>query len=315
MILGGDIGGTKVLLGLRQAGRADIQRRYASADFSGFEAILARFLQEAECSPRQITAVCLALAGPLADDGRTARLTHLPWRIDSDVLERRFGLPPIRLVNDFTAAALAAVMTPASQRSTLQAGLPLSTAPCLVVGAGTGLGMAIALPAGQGWRIIPGEGGHAAFAPADDEQLALWRYLAARHGRVGWERVVSGAGLAAIHEFISGETLPPEEISARALTSADGAARRALKLFLAAYGAFAGDMALACLARGGVFLAGGIAGKLLPALRDGPFLEAFNAKAEHAALAARMPIHVISDPALGLHGAFSLAGTQSPLDP
>ncbi|PKO83717.1 MAG: glucokinase [Betaproteobacteria bacterium HGW-Betaproteobacteria-11] len=315
MILGGDIGGTKVLLGLMEAGRPVIERRYASADFSGFEAVLARFLREAACDPRQITATCLALAGPLADDGRTARLTHLPWHIDSEALARRFGLPPIRLVNDFAAAALAAVMAPAAQRSTLQPGIPLAAAPCLVVGAGTGLGMAIALPEGQRWRIIPGEGGHAAFAPADDEQLALWRHLTARHGRVGWEMVVSGPGLAAIHEFIAGESLPPEEISARALASADGAARRALELFLAAYGAFAGDMALACLARGGVFLAGGIAGKLLPALHDGPFLEAFNAKAEHAALAARMPIHVISDPALGLHGAFSLAGTQSPLDP
>lgn len=306
MILGGDIGGTKILLGLREAGRPVIQRRYASADFSGCDAVLDRFLQETGCDPRQITAACLAVAGPLADDGRTTRLTHLPWHIDSEALARCFGLPSIRLVNDFTAAALAAVSAPASQRSTLQAGLPLPASPCLVVGAGTGLGMAIALPAGQGWRIIPGEGGHAAFAPADERQLALWRRLAARHGRVSWERVVSGPGLAAIHEFMTGESLPPEQISSRART-ANGPARQALALFLAAYGAFAGDMALACLARGGVFLAGGIADQLLPALRDGPFLEAFNAKAEHATIAARMPIHVVGDPALGLEGALALA--------
>ncbi|MDP1635356.1 MAG: glucokinase, partial [Gallionellaceae bacterium] len=122
-----------------------------------------------------------------------------------------------------------------------------------------------------------------------------------------WERVVSGPGLSAIHEFIAGAELPPEEITAQALASPASAERRSLDLFLAAYGAFAGDMALTCLARGGVFLAGGIAARLLPVLPQSGFLAAFNAKAEHAAIAARMPIHVATDPLLGLRGALRIA--------
>ena len=254
------------------------------------------------------------MAGPIADDGRSARLTNLPWSIDSDDLSSRFGLPGLRLVNDFAAAAMGAVNSSAAHLLTLQQGEPLPGAPCLVVGAGTGLGMAIVLPQDASWRILAGEGGHVAFAPTDAQQMALWTFLQARHGRVTWEKVVSGPGLAAIHEFVAGVNLPPEEIAAQALIHPDGAERRSLELFLAAYGAFAGDMALTCLARGGVFLAGGIAAKLLPLLRQSGFLAAFNAKAEHADIAARMPIHVATDPLLGLQGALYLAQATHKLD-
>jgi glucokinase len=140
--------------------------------------------------------------------------------------------------------------------------------------------------------------------------MALWTFLHARHDRVTWERVVSGPGLTAIHELVGGISLPPEQIVTRAQDDPTGAERRSLEMFLAAYGAFAGDMALACLARGGVFLAGGIAAKLLPLLLpQSGFLAAFKAKAEHAAIAARMPVHVATDPLLGLRGALHLART------
>ncbi|MDP2824459.1 MAG: glucokinase [Sulfuritalea sp.] len=311
LLLCGDIGGTKTLLGLAHDGHFVADRRYANADFPDFAGVLAAFLADTRTDVSLIRGGCLAVAGPVADDGGSATLTNLPWNIDSDALSRRFGLPALRLANDFAAAALGAVTSPPTQRVTLQCGEPLATAPCLVVGAGTGLGMAIVLPQGDSWRILAGEGGHVAFAPADEQQMALWTFLRARHGRVTWERVVSGPGLAAIHEFVAGVDVPPEEIAAHAAlvnpANPDGAERRSLELFLAAYGAFAGDMALACLARGGVFLAGGIAAKLLPALQQSGFLAAFNAKAEHAAIAARMPIYVATDPLLGLQGALHLA--------
>ncbi len=307
LVLGADIGGTKTLLGLAQDGELLVHRRYANADFQDFAGVLTAFFADTQTDPALIRGVCLALAGPIADDGRSANLTNLPWNIDSDALSRRFGLPALRLVNDFAGAAMGAVTSSAAQQFTLQSGEPLAAAPCLVVGAGTGLGMAIVLPESEGWRIVAGEGGHAAFAPADAQQNALWAFLQARHGRVTWERVVSGSGLAAIHEFLAGVSLPPKEIAARAAASPGSAEARSLDLFLATYGAFAGDMALACLARGGVFLAGGIAAKLLPLLPQSSFLAAFNAKAEHAAIAARMPIHVALDPLLGLRGALHLA--------
>jgi glucokinase len=307
VILAGDIGGTKTLLGLAQDGELRVDRHYANADFSDFAGVLAAFFADTQTDPARIGGGCLALAGPVADDGRTARLTNLPWNIDSEALSRRFGLPALRLVNDFAGAAMGAVTSSPAQRFTLQQGEPLATAPCLVVGAGTGLGMAMVLPEAGGWRIVPGEGGHVAFAPADAQQMGLWAFLRERHGRVTWERVVSGPGLAAIHESLTGANLSPKEISTRATAGPGSAEARSLELFLAAYGAFAGDMALACLARGGVFLAGGIAAKLLPLLPQSGFLAAFNAKAEHAAIAARMPVHIATDPLLGLHGALQLA--------
>ena len=305
----GDIGGTKTLLGVFQGEHLVTHHRVANADFSDFASLLAAFLADTQTDPALITGGCLAVAGPIADDGRKAALTTLPWTIDVDALSRRFGLPGLCLANDFAAAALGAVAATSAQRLTLQAGEPLATAPCLVVGAGTGLGMAIVLPQDGHWRVLAGEGGHVAFAPADEQQMALWTFLHARHGRVTWERVVSGPGLTAIHEFVGGARLSPEQIATEAQNDPTGAERRALDMFLAAYGAFAGDMALTCLARGGVFLAGGIAAKLLPVLPQSGFLAAFNAKAEHAAIAAHMPIHVATDPLLGLHGALHFAPT------
>lgn len=309
LLLCGDIGGTKTLLGLADDGELVLDRRYANADFQDFASLLAVFLVDTQTDPALIRGGCLAVAGPIADDGRQAKLTNLPWIFDSDALSQRFGLPSLLLANDFAAAALGAVAASPAQLVTLQHGEPLPAAPRLVIGAGTGLGMAIVLPEGDSWRILAGEGGHVAFAPGDERQMALWAFLHARHGRVTWERVVSGPGLAAIHEFSGGATLSPEQVAMRAQTDPAGTERRSLNTFLAAYGAFAGDMALACLPRGGVFLAGGIAAKLLPLLPQSGFLDAFNAKAEHAAIAARMPIHVATDPLLGLRGAQILART------
>ena len=312
MILVGDLGGTKTLLGLAQGEELVLDRRYANADFQSFAEVLRAFLADTQTDPKTVAGGCLAVAGPVADDGRSARLTNLPWTIDIRELSQRFDLPPLHLANDFAAAALGAVTAPAAHLVSLQAGEPDPAAPRLVVGAGTGLGMAIVLPQGDTWRVIAGEGGHVAFAPADEQQAALWAFLRQRHGRVTWERVVSGPGLAAIHEFLDGGRETPETIATRALADAVGTARRSLDLFLSAYGAFAGDMALSCLARGGVFLAGGIAAKLLPVIGASPFLAAFNAKAEHAGIAARMPVQIATDGLLGLKGALLLASAERP---
>jgi glucokinase len=311
VILCGDIGGTKTLLGLANGGQLVADRRYTNADFPDFGSLLASFFSDTQTDSVQLAGACLALAGPIADDGTSARLTNLHWTIDAAELARRFGLPPPRLVNDFAAAAVGAVTAHDDQLALLQAGEPLAEAPRLVVGAGTGLGMAIVLPRDGGWQCIAGEGGHVAFAPANEQQSALWHFLAQRHGRVTWERVVSGPGLAAIHEFLDGVVLSPEQVVEQAKGDPAGTAARSLDMFLDAYGAFAGDMALACLARGGVFLAGGIATRLIDRLPVSGFLAAFNAKAEHAAIAARMPVRVATDPLLGLRGAMMLQTTGS----
>lgn len=318
MKLAGDIGGTKVLLALVDDSGAIVdQRRITSADFQDFAPLLAEFLSDKflRDNTATIDGGCLAVAGPVADDGRSAKITNLPWAIDAAALERQFKLGRLTLVNDFAAAALGVTATPAAELVTLQAGEPLRDGVKLVVGAGTGLGMATLLPEAGGWRVLPSEGGHVGFAPADHLQACVWSALMKTHGRVTTERVVSGPGLVAIHQILAGETGGPDEvpavlepaaIAARALAG-DAAARRAVDVFVKAYGAFAGDMAMAVMARGGVYLAGGIAAKILPLLRDGTFIQAFNAKAEHAVLANRMPVRVVTDPLLGLRGAARLA--------
>ncbi|MBI4995773.1 MAG: glucokinase [Rhodocyclales bacterium] len=306
MILVGDIGGTNARLALTEPGNTDplAEWRVATADFSDFAAVLAAYLGETQAT---ITAGCLAVAGPINDDGRSARLTNLPWTIDAAALEQRFGLGHLNLVNDFAAAAMGVTVAPAESIVFLQEGRPLADAPRLVIGAGTGLGMAVLVRHGDAWRVLPGEGGHVAFAPLDEEQERVWRALRAAHGRVTAERVISGPGLSAIHRVLAGAELDPAEIARRALIDADQAALDTLDVFLSAYGAFAGDMAMAALARGGVYLAGGIAAKLLPILAASPFLPAFGAKAEHAGLVRQMPVAVVTDPSLGLRGAAVLA--------
>lgn len=307
MILTGDIGGTHSRFGWFEGDLCACERRLANADFAGFEDVLAEAL--ATPGGQAPSAICLALAGPIADDGRRARLTNLPWTIDAAAIQARFTLPEVRLVNDFAAAAIGAVTGADERRTVLQAGSPLAAAPHLVVGAGTGLGMAIVLADGEGgWRVIPGEGGHVAFAPADAEQMKLWQALWDRSGRVTWEQVVSGPGLEFIYRYICERDREPATLEVGELASAPAgsAAARAIDLFLRCYGAYAGDMAMSILPRGGVHLAGGIAPRMLPQLASGSFIDAFNAKAEHAELARSMPVDVCTDTLLGLRGAAAL---------
>ena len=299
-----DIGGTHARLALADPDgrRVEQERIYASGDFPGLEPILADYLGAVGRRP---AIGCLAVAGPIADDGRRARFTNLPWAIDADALASRFGLRRLTLANDFAAAALGITACPPSTLVTLQAGEPVADGPRVVVGAGTGLGCALLLPEGPGWRVVPGEGGHMAFGPIDALQGDLWRHLAGELGRVTAESVVSGPGLERIYRFLAprAQPLSAADIASQAAAEPAGAAGRALDIFLAAYGAFAGDLAMTVLARGGVFLAGGIAARLADRLPGSPFLAAFNAKAEHAALAARMPVCIATDGALGLRGA------------
>ncbi|MDD5248877.1 MAG: glucokinase [Rhodocyclaceae bacterium] len=305
-IVCGDIGGTKALLGIAavaaRAPRFVFRRRYACADFASFAALFARFRSDADAHAAGVRGACLAVAGPVDDGGLTAKITNLPWTVDAVACGAAFGLAACALVNDFAAAAAGIAAVAPADLVTLQAGAPIAAGVRLVVGAGTGLGMATLVPQEGEFIVLPGEGGHVGFSPQDDEQARILAALRLIHGRVTTERVVSGPGLAAIHRIFAAADVAPAAIAERALAG-DAAARRSVDAFVAAYGAYAGDMALAVMARGGVFLAGGIAAKILPLMQSGVFTAAFNAKAEHAALAARMPVHVVTDGDLGLKGA------------
>lgn len=307
LILGGDIGGTKTLLALAdEAGALLLERRYASQDFPDFDTPFASFLAEARAAGHHapIRAACFGVAGPV--ENNRAKLTYLPWLMDGADIAARHGIGRVRLANDFEATASAIPGLGPQQFVTLQAGDPLPHAPKVVLGAGTGLGVASLVWQGGGYRVVPGEGGHMGFAPADEEQAGLWRELLAKHGRVTAETVICGAGLARIHRHLGGSLDDPADISARALAG-EPLARHSVETFLRCYGAFAGDLALMLLAKGGVYLCGGIAPKLLPLFEAAGFLDAFRAKGGHGHLAAAMPVHVVTEERLGLLGAIAIA--------
>jgi glucokinase len=324
VILAGDIGATKVLL---EIGRMEADRwrpafgkRYATAEFADFESVLRSFLLEFGArrgNPQQIRVACFGVAGP--ESGNRVQMTNLAWNVDGDAIARRFGISRVRVVNDFAAAAAGIELLEPADLVTLQAGEPLSDAPRLVIGAGSGLGVACLVPVEGGYRIVAGEAGHAGFAPANAEQMQLWLDLHERLGRVTAEDVLSGPGLAGIFGFICraegkspAAVLPhgatPAGIVHAALERGDPICIRALELFVSCYGSIAGDHALALMARGGVFIAGGIAPRILSRLLAGGFGAAFNDKGSYSSVVGKMPVLVVTNEGLGVLGAAATSG-------
>lgn len=322
-LLAGDIGGTKTLLRLAEespgeaAGRRLHEARYDSAGYDDLAPMVEAFLSEAgEPAPDR---ACFGVAGPVEETdggGQSARLTNLPWQLDSAGLAARTGIGRVRLINDFQAVGYGIEALAADDLAPLQAGSPTPGAPRLVVGAGTGLGVGLLFHDGNHYQAHPTEAGHADFAPTDEQQVRLWRTLAGQYGRVSNERVVSGPGLTAIYRFLleehgraaAGDPVlaapdPAAAVSERALTGGEAPANEALDLFCRVYGAVTGNLALTCLADGGVFIAGGIAPRILPRLQAGGFLAGFTGKGRMGRLLAGMPVQVITQPRVGLLGA------------
>jgi glucokinase len=302
-VLAADIGATNARFALVEppgdAARIVFERTYPTASFPDFEPALAAFLDETR--GEKIARAAIAIAGPV-DEGAGRLVNRSGWSVDRRSLAR-LGVEA-KLINDFQALAFGVAHAAPGDSIVLQPGKAVPHAAIALVGAGTGLGVASLVWNGSRYLPCPSEGGHAGFAPRDDLQLELCRHLLARHGRVSAERVICGAGLVAIYEFLQGQRLDdPAEISRRALADPSGLAAQALDLFVSGYGAFAGDMALAFLARGGLYVCGGIAAKLAPRLAAGDFLAAFNDKGRHRDLVASIPVRVVTNEKLGLLGA------------
>ena len=322
-LLAADVGGTKVALALAAArdARQEIvaHRVYACREFDGLQPIIADFLQQPPVAGHRgaIAAACFSVAGPVA--ANSATLTNLDWKIAGNALAAELRLPEVRLMNDFSAAGLGITRLAPSELETLQAGSPVAQAARLIIGAGTGLGAGLMTWQDDGYTVHPSEAGHADFAPVDELQDKLLAHLRRTYGRVSYERVVSGPGLMRIFSFLqaTGAGIPAKQlldaskkradtaelIAEFALARLDPLAVRALDLFVAVYGAFAGNMALATLARGGVYISGGIAPKIAPKLKEGAFLRAFANKGRFGDLLAAMPVHVVMNPQVGLYGA------------
>ena len=292
-ILAGDIGGTKTLLrSVDASGRTVREERYESGAWPTFDELLQDFL--AKSGP--VDAACFAVAGPVWS-GR-AEITNLHWTIDVSTLP----VPRMSLINDFEAVALGVPELADEDLISLQRGQRNRTQPMAVLGAGTGLGEALIVNG----RAIMTEGGHQDFAPQDEEQARLFVHLHRIHGHVSWERVVSGMGLVNIFTFLGGPEIDPAEIAELA-ERGDERAMHTFEIFVDAYGAEAGNMALGVLARGGVFLAGGIAAKNVSWFTDGRFVEAFLRKGRFRELMETIPVDLIVREDVGLLGALAVA--------
>lgn len=322
-VLAGDIGGTNSRLIIAEVDgprcRTLIERRLPSRDHASFAAVLESFLSATRGDRSlAVSRACFAVAGPIRDDDGTqhVRLTNLPWAMDSAALASEFDFERVRFINDFQAVGYGIEALAPQDLMTLQAGNPRAHGPRVVLGAGTGLGQTVCVWRGDHYEALPTEGGHVDFAPTDELQDELLHYLRKQHERISCERILSGSGLVHLYEFLhsrapGGSTAAPTlraadpaaAVSNAALEGTDRLAVEALDLFVRIYGAHAGDLALTVLASGGVYVAGGIAPKIIGKLRDGAFVRAFNAKGRMAELVQSMPVHVVMNESVGLLGA------------
>ena len=315
--LAGDIGGTKTLLQAFKAGqeRTPVHcKSFPSAGFAGLGEIVEIFLQEAAI--QNVASACFALAGPVS--GRKAKLTNLTWEVDADALGTRFQIPQVMLINDFEAVGYGTAALGGDDLLTLQQGQSQAHGIRIVVGAGTGLGVAWLSWTNDGYSVHASEGGHIDFAPGDDLQFALLQFLQQRYGHVSYERIVSGPGLVAIYEFLRDEkyAIPTAELI-NSMKSGDAAAEitryaleqkepiaiQTLELFIRIYGAFVGNIALAALPRGGVYIAGGIAAKIASEIQRGEFLNNYLDKGRFRELLQTFPVSIVMNAQVGLLGA------------
>jgi glucokinase len=323
VILGGDIGGTKTKLGLFEPTEQGLvctrKKTYRSREHPSIFSILEDFITTGET----VRSVCLGVAGPV--EGERVSATNLPWNFTADQIGSAVGAGArVFLLNDLVALSLGAVGLSPPDIVPLKGGAADPSGVRAVIAAGTGLGQGylVPTPGGGSFRALPSEGGHADFSPRTETEADLWRHLRRRFGRVSTERVVSGGGIAAIYEFLRDvKRLDPDPRIEQALAGPDPnpviaeraagwacpIARMTFDVFLSAYGAEAGDLALTLFATGGVYVGGGIARKNLSLLKSGPFIDAFLDKGRFRGLLERIPVWAVVNEDVEIIGAAGFA--------
>ncbi len=321
MLLAGDIGGTKTNLAVYAAesglSAPLAESTFPSGRYSSLEALIDDFRVHTHLP---FESAVFGVAGPVVDGKAT--VTNLPWRMEEEGLEAALGIKNVKLLNDLESIANAVPSLEAKDLHTLRAGQPVERGPIAIVAPGTGLGEAFLTWERKRYKAHASEGGHASFAPVNEEQLAMLGFLQGKLGHISYERVCSGLGIPNIYAFYkeSGRCPEPEWLTEKlaaapdptpvivktALAQPDCAiCRSTLEMFVAILGGEAGNMALKVLATGGVYLGGGIPPRILPVLESGRFLAEFTAKGRFAALLQNVPVHVILNPKAALLGAAS----------
>ncbi len=338
LLLAGDIGATKTILRLVESQDLPQQttlheQTYRSQEFADLVPMVRQFL-EAQGDNKTPEKACFGIAGPVVNN--SSKLTNLSWILEASRLETELQVSKVALINDFVAVGYGVTGLSESDLHTLQPGSLDKNAPIAVIGAGTGLGQGFVIPQANSYRVFGTEGGHASFAPQSQIEFELLQYLLEKYNinRVSVERVVSGMGIVAIYQFLRSRKIHQEsptlaetyktweqeigkehktvdlaaEISIAA--NQDILAQKTMELFVAAYGAEAGDLALKLLPYGGLYIAGGIAAKNLPLMQQG-FLPAFLRKGRMNSLLEQIPVRVVLNPQVGLLGSAICAAQLS----
>lgn len=310
MILAGDVGGTKSNLGLflneGTALRSVFQRRLATRDYPGFEALIEAFLQQAKEANASLNRASIDAAGfgvaGVVTGGRHYS-ENLPWILDSAALSGSLKLKNVQLLNDLAATALSLDRLPADDLVILSSGTPVPNATRGVIAAGTGLGEALLFWNGERYQVAPAEGGQSDFAPRTEREIQLLSHLRGQLSHVSCEEIVSGRGFRRIHEFLnpavrhesfeSSGANPASDITQRGLAGSCNVCVEALGFWVEIFGGATGNFALQTMPLGGIFIAGGIAAKILPKLQDGIFFQSFCGAGKLAQVMARVPITVV----------------------
>jgi glucokinase len=327
MILAGDIGGTKTLLGLFDAvparPRPVTVRSFGTLDYPDLPTLIAEFLKSADASAARsahgaVETACFGVAGPVVDE--TVKVTNVPWFVDGRRVASVLGIARVSLLNDLEALAHAVPVLRESETHVLQEGEAIRGGNIALIAAGTGLGQALLHNVDGRFLPSASEAGHADFAARTEREMALVRDLTARYGRADVEHVVSGRGLINIHRVTHREPCAAgvdlESPDAAAAMSAAALERRCascvetLDMFVEAYGAESGNLALRSVSTGGLYVGGGIAPKILPALTTGQFIRTFRAKPPLDPMLAAMPVKVILNAQAGLLGAAVFAAER-----
>ncbi len=324
MILAGDVGGTKVNLALYDFVNGNLthtrDKQYWAKEYSGLEEIVKEFVVA-----EKITAACFGVPGPVRE-GRL-RLTNLPWTLDSRELATRLKIDYVFLINDLQANGYGIAELTSEQVYTLSEGDARQMANRALISAGTGLGEAFMIWDGRDYVPYPSEGGHSDFAPRNEDEIDLLRFLKQKYnGRISTERVVSGQGLPNIYEFLRevrgleepawlAERMAKEDpnavITELALAAKSEICEKTLDMFVSAYGAEAGNLALKILSLGGLYVGGGIAPRILEKMKDGTFMKAFTDKGRLSQLLVNTPVRVILESRTALMGAAAYAEARA----
>jgi glucokinase len=318
LLLGGDIGGTTSRFHFKDTEdktRFTHAVSYPSEDFPSFYTLLQHVLHQHSIA--HIDAACFGLPGPIAD--KQVELTNLPWSISVDEIKRHAPITQVELVNDFYAAALGVDLLTSDDYVCLYEGDYDPRGNRLVIGAGTGLGVAPVYQIGGCFYPQPSEGGHMDFAPLNNEQEALLRWFHSQWDHVSYENILSGAGLETLYRFCVEQAHTPTHRGSDVVTrvsapevhrlalAGDTAAKEAVRLFVNIYGEFVGNAALIWPARAGIYLAGGIGPKIADWMRSREFVRFFLNKGTMRPLVEKMPVYLVMDDMMGLKGAMLMA--------